>query len=1047
MNDEQLELIISAVNQTKATLREVKRGIYDLGETTKKAGKGFDSFNARSSVAYQSLQKWEGIIVKGALVAGMYKFGRSLFSVTGELEKQRVAFTTMLGSANKANKLLKELNDLAKSTPFTIPGLRQVAKQLLAMGIEEDKLIDTTRRLGNISAGVSVDISRVALAFGQVAAKGKLEGGEIKQFTEAGIPLLKKLADMYGVTTAEVRKMSEAGVISFGDVEAAIRSMTDEGGQFYNLMQEQSKTLPGIFSNIKDDFVQMQEVFLDTRAYDEIRKMSAGFEEFMADAESAESVVEGFGATMVTVLFTIQNAIEAMVASWRLFVGNVAKVAASSGLKKSMFESSLQGQLGGLSVDEYRKKREKELASQGVSDNMLQSLFRTGHAAKIIDEEIQNATRIAQTKANKAVEEFQRISEGQDKQNLQGFEHMVNNVTERTNTIKELWGELGEGTKQDSEKVIEAQEQVGEVAKAEAEVVRTATGVMSSGIRASGQNIKSETEKIKEAYESLSETGKRELDKLNQSHDSNVDRIKKDVQQLITELKGLKSEYKNSLEGVNMSIGEKVVEQEQLVASLREQVRGGEAGQDVVERLKREEEALQAFMGEGGEKYAGEIEEARRRASLTDFERFMEDVEKRKTAMQEEFEKKKELLEKELDEKRAMLEAEHGIYEARKAIFEETIVAHDKLVTDYSEGVDKMKAKLDELVAKQKQASSYAFKKNVSAALVLEGRASGGGVNKYQPYIVGEKGPEFFIPGENGTIIPNDKLNKAFNEYVQQYIGERTQEKFKTEHLLNPRGRDIWRTVGQNKYSKMIRQSQASLSQSVLEQFYKYLTPAYSPGYKGAQGHRYIDQDGTFYAPRKLKGKDWEKYQELAKKMRYDIGYDIDPKTGKFKAKRTLSTKELLSLWDYMPGQSASMTSEGLREKLRSRDIQTQGYIRSLKKEAFKSFLGEQGLPTPEELRAQQEASRQGTLGLSGYVFGTNPMGSGGVSNGIGGGGVMSGVSSGGASSGACGGVTIIVNLMNNTFTTEQHEEKMKNMLIDELTRRIQVDRLQVNTY
>lgn len=134
----------------------------------------------------------------------------------------------MLGSAEKANKLLKELTDFAKKTPFELVGIRQNAKQLLAMGIQLNDLLPTLKALGDVSAGLSVPLDRLALAYGQVIAKGKLQGGELKQFTEAGVPILAELADMLGKTRGEIQEMITDGAIGSELVVKAFQRMSSE---------------------------------------------------------------------------------------------------------------------------------------------------------------------------------------------------------------------------------------------------------------------------------------------------------------------------------------------------------------------------------------------------------------------------------------------------------------------------------------------------------------------------------------------------------------------------------------------------------------------------------------------------------------------------------------------------------------------------------------------------------------------------------------------------------------------------------------------------
>lgn len=175
-----------------------------------------------------------------------------LLKKAGGFEQTQIAFEVMLGSAEKAKELLTDLFDFAKKTPFEIEGILETTKLLLGMGIEAGKMIKTMNFLGNIAAGLSIPISRLALNFGQVKAQGKLTGRELRDFAIAGVPLLDELAKMLGKSKAEITKMVSAGAIGFETVEKAFMNMTSEGGRFYNLMQRQSMTLLGIWSNLKD---------------------------------------------------------------------------------------------------------------------------------------------------------------------------------------------------------------------------------------------------------------------------------------------------------------------------------------------------------------------------------------------------------------------------------------------------------------------------------------------------------------------------------------------------------------------------------------------------------------------------------------------------------------------------------------------------------------------------------------------------------------------------------------------------------------------------
>ncbi len=186
-------------------------------------------------------------------------FGTAIVTLASNLQQAQIAFTTMLGSAEKSQKLLQDLSDFAKVTPFELVGIRENAKQLLAMGVANENLIPTMKALGDVAAGLSVPLDRLALAYGQVLAKGRLQGDDLRQFTEAGVPLLATLSANLGKTTAEISKMIEAGQISAKDVTKAFQTLSSEGGRFSDMMGKQSETLAGKFSNLKDSVTKLGE--------------------------------------------------------------------------------------------------------------------------------------------------------------------------------------------------------------------------------------------------------------------------------------------------------------------------------------------------------------------------------------------------------------------------------------------------------------------------------------------------------------------------------------------------------------------------------------------------------------------------------------------------------------------------------------------------------------------------------------------------------------------------------------------------------------------
>lgn len=180
------------------------------------------------------------------------EFITTLANVRGEFQQLEVAFNTMLGSKEKADALMGQLVELAATTPFDLKGVASGAKQLLAYGLEAEKVTDTMRRLGDIAAGLGLQIGDLAWLYGTTLTQGRMYTEDLNQFTGRGIPMIAELAKQFGVAESEVKQLVTDGKVGFPQVEEAIKNLTDEGGKFGGLMEAQSHTIIGQISNIKD---------------------------------------------------------------------------------------------------------------------------------------------------------------------------------------------------------------------------------------------------------------------------------------------------------------------------------------------------------------------------------------------------------------------------------------------------------------------------------------------------------------------------------------------------------------------------------------------------------------------------------------------------------------------------------------------------------------------------------------------------------------------------------------------------------------------------
>ena len=189
--------------------------------------------------------------------------------VRGEFELQQRSLEAILQNKTEADAIFNKTVALAVQSPFQIKDLISYTKQLAAYRIESDKLYDTTKRLADVSAGLGVDMQRLILAYGQVKAAAYLRGTEVRQFTEAGINLYGELQAYFkevkgeAYTTAQIVDMISKRMVTFEDVEAIFRRITDQGGIFYNMQAIQAETLQGKIANLKDSI----DVMLNSIGY------------------------------------------------------------------------------------------------------------------------------------------------------------------------------------------------------------------------------------------------------------------------------------------------------------------------------------------------------------------------------------------------------------------------------------------------------------------------------------------------------------------------------------------------------------------------------------------------------------------------------------------------------------------------------------------------------------------------------------------------------------------------------------------------------------
>ena len=191
-------------------------------------------------------------IVSYLVGQGMMSLIQSIVQVRGQFQQLELAFNTMLRSTEKSQVLMSQLVDTAARTPFDLTSIAQGAKQMLAFGSNVESVVDEIVMLGNVASGVSAPLGDLIYLYGTLRSQGRAYTVDIRQFAGRGIPIYEELGKVLNADRQELNKLVTEGKVGFPEVEKAFKNMTSEGGIYFNLMQEQSKSLTGMLSNLGD---------------------------------------------------------------------------------------------------------------------------------------------------------------------------------------------------------------------------------------------------------------------------------------------------------------------------------------------------------------------------------------------------------------------------------------------------------------------------------------------------------------------------------------------------------------------------------------------------------------------------------------------------------------------------------------------------------------------------------------------------------------------------------------------------------------------------
>lgn len=280
-----------ALLKAKSEIQGIEKETKDSEKEMLKLDKAVKQVGNSGAQSFLNFKNILGAISVAGIIAGLTQLGRKIFELGVQQEQLNIAFTTFLGSAEKARVLLAQLTKFALVTPFTPDQVNQAAKALLAFGVRGNEIIPTLKMLGDVSSGTGKDLTEMAIIFGQIRSTGRLMGQDLLQLINAGFNPLQIISEQTGKSVAKLKDEMEKGLISFDMVAGAFKTATSEGGLFFNLMEKQSVSIGGKLSTVAGNIEEVfKNIFSATSGplADFVDKLGAISEAFLLMSKSSE---------------------------------------------------------------------------------------------------------------------------------------------------------------------------------------------------------------------------------------------------------------------------------------------------------------------------------------------------------------------------------------------------------------------------------------------------------------------------------------------------------------------------------------------------------------------------------------------------------------------------------------------------------------------------------------------------------------------------------------------------------------------------------------
>lgn len=430
----------------------------------KKATTNTEKLNNAVNSTQRSLSSLGGALGIGLGVAGVVNFGKSVLESLKNYEYFSASLRTlMLGDAKAAKSLETQLISLAATTPFSLVEIQDATKQLLAYGFAAGSITKNIRMLGDVASALKIPFGDIAYLYGTLRTQGRAFSKDIYQFTARGIPIVKELAKQFGVADSEVMKLVEDGKVGFKEVEKAFQSMTAEGGMFFDMMTQQSKTVGGQLSNLGDNWEQLkveigksqtgiiastvsfinEYVGILANGFKRGNQEVANYNKFGAESFATWKVVLDKTANILTGwrVAEIQEQTHFQDALYKMYVDSPAQTLESAYKRKAELYNLLKNQSlaflqGEISKEEYFRKRATVKGAIEEVSGSISNFMNTGKKDPSVSDTAKGASTSKAGTSTTAVE-----SRGVQNFNI-SINKLVEQITVKATTIKEGSSEI-----------------------------------------------------------------------------------------------------------------------------------------------------------------------------------------------------------------------------------------------------------------------------------------------------------------------------------------------------------------------------------------------------------------------------------------------------------------------------------------------------------------------------------------------------------------------------------------------------------------------------